>query len=130
MSSSFVTNTSTPLANASEGSSGHQSPDQTKTAHPGRDGKRRRRRWCATAAIGGRRRHPCRSRAVVIAEIEFVDLDLVAIANREGVERVRVPMGHHLHALDHVRDAVLQRPGPDGPWTRNGFQRPIHGAKA
>ena len=47
--------------------------------------------------------------AVVIAEIELVDLDLVAVAHRAGVERVRVPMGHHLHALDHVCDAISWR---------------------
>ena len=67
--------------------------------------------------------------AVVGAEIEFVDLDIVAITNRAGVERVRVPMGHHLHAIDHVLDAALGRPAR-WPLGRNGFQRPIHGAKA
>ena len=48
--------------------------------------------------------------AVVVAEIELVDLDLVAVADRGGVEGVRVPMGHHLHAIDQVLDAVLRRP--------------------
>ena len=66
---------------------------------------------------------------VVVAEIEFVDLDLVAVADRAGVEGVRVPLGHHLHAFDHVLMPSLGV-RPDGPWTRSGFQRPIHGAKA
>ena len=45
--------------------------------------------------------------AVVIAEIELVDFDLIAVADGHAVETFRMPEGHHLHALDHVLDAVL-----------------------
>ena len=47
--------------------------------------------------------------AVVVAEIEFVDFDFVAVADRECVETIRVPMRHLPHVIDHVPDAVLRR---------------------
>ncbi len=40
--------------------------------------------------------------AVVVGVVELVHLDFVAVADRAGVERLRVPVGHLLHAIDHV----------------------------
>jgi hypothetical protein len=50
--------------------------------------------------------------ASVVAEVEFVDLDVPALSNREHSNRehaegVSMPARKHLHALDHLRSAVL-----------------------
>ena len=58
--------------------------------------------------------------AVVVTMIELADLDVVAVADGTRIERVRVPMGHHLHAFDHVTDAVLRR----------ATRRPVHPQRA
>ena len=52
--------------------------------------------------------------------IELGDVDVVALADREHGERVAVPGEHLLHALHHVRRAVLGA-APDGPNTRSGL---------
>ena len=46
--------------------------------------------------------------AVVVLVVELVDLDLVALAHRPAGERLRVPVGHLLHALDHLGDALVR----------------------
>ena len=64
--------------------------------------------------------------AVLVFPVELVDLDLVAVPDRAGIEGLKVPLQHLLHPGDHALGAQLRR-APRGPVTRSGcFHRPPH----
>ncbi|PII37706.1 hypothetical protein T190_31640 [Sinorhizobium meliloti CCBAU 01290] len=67
--------------------------------------------------------------AVVVAEVEFIDLDLVAIAIGQALkESVCQWVITFMASIIALVPSLGVR--PDGPCTRSGFQRPTHGAKA
>ena len=47
--------------------------------------------------------------AVLVLPVELVDLDLVAVPDRAGVEGFQVPLEHLLHAGDHALGAEFRR---------------------
>src|SRR5271165_2600715 len=106
-----VTNTSTPLAYLAVRSSGRPSvagPHERKTIPVQTVGR---------GAVLGVRAPPVAdgdavlvvTNAILIFPVEFVDLDLVAVTNRAGIEGFQVPPEHLLHAIDHGLGAEVGR---------------------
>jgi len=47
--------------------------------------------------------------AIVVTEVELVDLDFIAFTHRHDVEGIHIPVDHTRHVIDHCFSAVFWR---------------------